>query len=244
MNENQLLYISSTLSQVIATLFGLSVTGYIFLDEKLKTDITSDDSLIDILGQLKVKYRNQIIFTGILTFLGITFCIINVSLGIESILLHKFVNNFILNNSIFISLIVVARIIFFVIEIIDPNKIEKESSIGKKQLIEELEEAPSDINKTENNITIGDFLNIYNQIERKISDIAKPFHDKKINSTNNMYHNLKLVMYSEKIDEKLLEQINSLRKYRNYLVHGRDMNVDKKFYNLASNINQILDNIN
>ena len=81
LNANQLLYASSTLSQVVATLFGLSVTGYIFLDEKLKNDMEADQSLIDIVGELKNKYKSKIILTGILTFSGIFLCIINICFG-------------------------------------------------------------------------------------------------------------------------------------------------------------------
>ena len=93
LNENQLLYVSSTLSQIVATLFGLSVTGYIFLDEKLKNDIESDQSLIDIVRDLKNKYKSKIILTGVLTFSGIFLCIINICLGVNSFLASIFLNN-------------------------------------------------------------------------------------------------------------------------------------------------------
>ena len=188
LNENQLLYVSSTLSQIVATLFGLSVTGYIFLDEKLKNDIESDQSLIDIVRDLKNKYKSKIILTGVLTFSGIFLCIINICLGVNSFLASIFLNNLILNNSIFISLLSIAKIILFIIQIIDPEKIQKESNIGKKHLVEELEANPDSSFEQINNtkVSLEAFLTTYNDIESKISKIVSPA---KIDAVNSKYNN-------------------------------------------------------
>ncbi len=246
LNENQLLYASSTLSQVVATLFGLSVTGYIFLDEKLKNDMEADQSLIDIVGELKNKYKSKIILTGILTFSGIFLCIINICFGINNVLFSIFLNNFILNNSIFISLLSIFKIILFIIQIIDPEKIQKESNIGKKHLAKNLE-AKSNINFNRDSnvkVSLEDFLTTYNDIESKISEIVNSVKINNLNDKNkNIYQNLKILQSSEKIDMELLNKIDSLRKYRNYLVHGQDMAINAKFYYLAKDIKEELETL-
>ena len=246
LNENQLLYASSTLSQVVATLFGLSVTGYIFLDEKLKNDMEADQSLIDIVGELKNKYKSKIILTGILTFSGIFLCIINICFGINNVLFSIFLNNFILNNSIFISLLSIFKIILFIIQIIDPEKIQKESNIGKKHLAKNLE-AKSNINFNRDSnvkVSLEDFLTTYNDIESKISEIVNSVKINNLNDKNkNTYQNLKILQSSEKIDMELLNKIDSLRKYRNYLVHGQDMAINAKFYYLAKDIKEELETL-
>lgn len=246
LNENQLLYISSTLSQVVATLFGLSVTGYIFLDEKLKNDIEADQSLIDIVRDLKNKYKSKIILTGVLTFSGIFLCIINICLGVNSFLASIFLNNLILNNSIFISLLSIAKIILFIIQIIDPEKIQKESNIGKKHLVEKLEAKPDSSFEQNNNtkVSLEDFLTTYNDIESKISKIVSPAKINDVNGKyNNIYQNLKILHTTEKINMELLEKIDALRKYRNYLVHGQDMTINAKFYYLAKDIKKELETL-
>ena len=58
-----------------------------------------------------------------------------------------------------------------------------------------------------------------------------------------MHQNLKILESGKKIDIKLLEKINILRRYRNYLVHGRDMIVDEKVYYLAKKINEELEKL-
>lgn len=239
LNENRVLYISSTLSQVVATLFGLSITGYVFLDGKLKNDVEEDESLIDIVGDLKAKYKSKILSTGILTCLGIFLCIINMCLSA-----NNFVTIFVFNNSLVITFFSIVKIILFVKKIIDPKKIQKESSSGKIQLMEKLEEESESISEKNNNdkVSIEDFLITYNNIESKISNLVSS--SVRINGKyNNMHQNLKILESGKKIDIKLLEKINILRRYRNYLVHGRDMIVDEKVYYLAKKINEELEKL-
>ncbi|MEZ7743123.1 hypothetical protein O3884_07785 [Gemella sp. 20925_1_85] len=239
LNENRVLYISSTLSQVVATLFGLSITGYVFLDGKLKNDVEEDESLIDIVGDLKAKYKSKILSTGILSCLGIFLCIINMCLSA-----NNFITIFVFNNSLVITFFSIVKIILFVKKIIDPQKIQKESSSGKIQLMEKLEEESESISEKNNNdkVSIEDFLITYNNIESKISNLVSS--SVKINGKyNNMHQNLKILESGKKIDMKLLEKINILRRYRNYLVHGRDMIVDEKVYYLAKKINEELEKL-
>ena len=241
LNENRVLYISSTLSQVVATLFGLSITGYIFLDGKLKNDVEEDESLIDIVGDLKTKYKSKIFSTGILTCLGIFLCITNMCLSV-----NNFITIFVFNNSLVITFFSIVKIVLFVKEIIDPKKIQKESSNGKIQLMEKLEEESKNITEKNNNdkvsndkVSIEDFLITYNNIESKISNLVSS--SVRINGKYNMHQNLKILESGKKIDMKLLEKINILRRYRNYLVHGRDMIIDEKVYHLAKEINEELE---
>ena len=109
LNENRVLYISSTLSQVVATLFGLSITGYIFLDGKLKNDVEEDESLIDIVGDLKAKYKLKILFTGSLTCVSIFLCIINMCLST-----NIFISIFVFDNSLVFTFFSIVEIILFV----------------------------------------------------------------------------------------------------------------------------------
>ena len=224
---------------MVATLFGLSITGYVFLDGKLKNDVEEDESLIDIVGDLKAKYKSKILSTGILTCLGIFLCIINMCLSA-----NNFITIFVFNNSLVITFFSIVKIILFVKKIIDPKKIQKESSSGKIQLMEKLEEESESISEKNNNdkVSIEDFLITYNNIESKISNLVSS--SVRINGKyNNMHHNLKILESGKKIDIKLLEKINILRRYRNYLVHGRDMIVDEKVYYLAKKINEELEKL-
>ena len=237
LNENRVLYVSSTLSQVVATLFGLSVTGYIFLDGKLKNDVEEDESLIDIVGDLKAKYKLKILSTGIFTCLGIFLCIINMCLSV-----NNFFTIFIFDNSLVITFFSIVKIILFVKKIIDPQKIQKESCIGKKQLEKKLEEKMDSVSEQNNSgkVSLEDFLRTYNNIESNVFNLVSS--STKINvGYESMYQNLRILVYEEKIDIELFDKINNLRKYKNYLLNGKDMIVNEKVYYLSKKINEELE---
>lgn len=239
LNENRVLYVSSTLSQVVATLFGLSITGYIFFDGKLKNDVEEDESLIDIVGDLKAKYKSKILFAGSLTCLSIFLCIINMCLSA-----NNFIAIFVFDNSLVITFYSIVEIILFVKKIIDPKKIQEESSNGKRQLEKKLGEKTDSFSEQNNSdkVSLEDFLKTYNSIESSISNLVSS--SVKIDGKyTNMYQNLKILRYEGKIDTKLFEKINVIRRYRNYLVHGQDMIMDEKVYYLAKKINEELEKL-
>jgi hypothetical protein len=224
---------------VVATLFGLSITGYIFLDGKLKNDVEEDESLIDIVGDLKAKYKLKILFTGSLTCVSIFLCIINMCLST-----NIFISIFVFDNSLVFTFFSIVEIILFVKKIIDPEKIQKESYIGKRQLEEKLEEKTDNFSEQNDSdkVNLEDFLITYNNIESKISNLVSS--SVRVNGKyNNMHQNLKILKSGKKIDMKLLEKIDILRRYRNYLVHGRDIIVDEKVYHLAKKINEELEQL-
>ena len=130
----------------------------------------------------------------------------------------------------------------FVKKIIDPEKIQKESYIGKRQLEEKLEEKTDNFSEQNDSdkVSLEDFLKTYNSIESSISNLVSS--SVKIDGKyTNMYQNLKILRYEGKIDTKLFEKISVLRRYRNYLVHGQDMIMDEKVYYLAKEINKELE---
>lgn len=82
--ESQVMYLSSTSAQVIAALYGLTVTGYIFFDGKLKSYTNEDSSLQDIIDNLRSSFRKEIITISIICFISMAFSISNILLRASS----------------------------------------------------------------------------------------------------------------------------------------------------------------
>lgn len=61
LNENQILYLFSSASQVIAAIFGLIITGYIFLRNELDRKADKDETLEEVILLLKSEYFDSII---------------------------------------------------------------------------------------------------------------------------------------------------------------------------------------
>lgn len=221
LTENQIMYLSSTSAQVVATLFGLTITGYIFFDGKLKNDTDEDDSLVDVINWMKQNYRKKLGWIAFFSFIAIFCCMANIILGCTKI------NILILNNSINFSIISILLIIAFIFEVIGPNIIQNSSKAAQKEM---------DI--TENTLMssdhLADFLKTYNEIDQMLSQAVEkllPNQENKNNhKNNNMYQNLKTIVSKELLPMNILGELNYLRKYRNYVVHGVDVSISQKAY--------------
>ena len=229
-NEAQLMYLSSTGAQVIATLFGLIITGYIFFCDRLSVAVEKDETLYDVTMLLKNNYNKRIIIIGIYSFLTILFCILNIVLGTEHILMNVIINNILLNGSILFIILTVFYIVIFVISVIDPNKIEKMSSKAQKELSED-----------NNSGDLSEFLKIYNDIEKSVKKLAGKDLNNQGDRSPSIIRLLDMLKGKKIIDENLLGEINGIRRYRNFVVHGTEMKVSKRDVETAKKLKRLLD---
>ena len=56
LNENQVLYLYSTSAQVLAGVYGLTLTGFIFFRNELSREEFEDDTLTEAVESLKSRY--------------------------------------------------------------------------------------------------------------------------------------------------------------------------------------------
>ena len=80
LNENQVLYLFSTGAQVVAGLFGLTLAGYTFLNDKLEKEAINDDPLYDAIEELRKIYYKMIKRIGIIGVISIALCMLNISI--------------------------------------------------------------------------------------------------------------------------------------------------------------------
>ena len=66
LNENQILYLFSTSSQVLAGIYGLTLTGFIFFRNELSREEQEDETLADAVESLKARYFRLLAFITIL----------------------------------------------------------------------------------------------------------------------------------------------------------------------------------
>lgn len=226
MDENQILYLFSTCAQVIAGLFGITLAGYVFLNDRLEKEVDKDDSLYDTIESLKNDYYSMIIKMGILCVISITLSLSNIALY-SFLTKYKMLNMFILNESILMVIIEIIYIVIFVIKVADPNKISKRSNEGKLA-IEENDEIPGDL---------AEFLKYYNLLEDLVVSTANDLIELKIQPTIAMnykkgfkpqIHQSLYILYSrEIIDKEMISEIDDIRKYRNFSVHSSNPSVTK-----------------
>lgn len=235
LNKNQIFYVFSASPQVIAGLFGLSIAGYVFLTDNLDRAKYEDETLIDVIDRMKLKYYHSIIFLSVLAASSIFLSIINILLYDLNLLSYIWLSNI----TLIIILGEVAFIICFACSIIDPNKIRKISNILKRDF--EMGDIGKDIG--EYSLFMRDFNEIELNLKRQYEEITFSNFDNnnRINQFEFPSRNIvKILHHDGKIELNLFEEILSIIKYRNYLIHSDDFYVDKLICDKAHIINEKL----
>lgn len=157
LNENQLLYLTSTSSQVLAAIYALTLAGLIFFINELDREKSKDDTLEYITSNIKSRHYSLLIFITALS--GTSILSGNMAIAaanISDITIKAALTN--IAQSAFIFSLV--SIIFFIFEIIDPNAIKKASQRVKDSV--RIDGDPSD-----------------NETKEKINSAAVDFSSKK-----------------------------------------------------------------
>lgn len=231
LNENQILYLFSTSAQVLAGIYGLTLTGFIFFRNELSREEFDDDTLAEAVESLKERYFSLLVF--ITCFSIFTLFMSNVAISIES-------SNYQVLNIVFINIAQVSYIInllaigYFIFDVIAPKRIEKAS----KSLQQEV-----DPNANQEVIgSLEDFLKNFNQLEYILQKYGNKFQNKSSNSYNNNRRRFSLmklaeiIYQSEKITAELFEELINLVKLRNSIVNGADPVVSERMVQSSKTI--------
>jgi len=216
LNENQILYLFSSASQVIAAIFGLIITGYIFLRNELDRKASKDESLEEIIALLKAEYFGSIINISITTLSSILLCFWSIANESQ----NNFFLTILINISVTTVLTVLLLVIFFVIKILNPNSLE----IASDRLKEFTAKDSSDERGS-----LEDFLKYYNQIEYILEKYGSAFSS---DESDTRYSNrmripktklVHILFNAEKISSSLRDNLIKLISFRNSLIHGRNL---------------------
>lgn len=82
LNENQVLYLFSTSAQVIAAIYGLTLTGFLFFRNELTREAAEDETLAEAIEQLKSRYF--VLLTFITSLVALTLILSNLAISHES----------------------------------------------------------------------------------------------------------------------------------------------------------------
>ncbi|MEQ5346954.1 hypothetical protein ABN253_02040 [Proteus genomosp. 6] len=223
LNENQVLYLYSNSSQVLAAIYGLTLTGFIFFRNELIRNETIDNTLSDATDNLKIRYRKKLIFITLLSI--ITLITSNLVISIENIK-HEDTKIFFMNLSQTLFIVSLITISFFIFDILEPKKIEKES-------LKIQEEFDPDINKSDNG-DLSEFLKNFNKIERLLKKNGGNFFPNIKYISNKALSNA--IFRKNLINEKLFYNINKLISLRNSIVHGAEPVVSNNIVDLSKNV--------
>lgn len=237
LNENQLLYLFSSMAQIIGGVFGLTLTAYVFFVDKFKESTQGDDTYYDATLALLRRFFQTLVTIAISCGLTILMCI----LGITA--LHNWITvyPFIINQCVLLFGLSLISVLTFGGMLLDPDKLDKEV---KRQLHHAVANTVTD--------KAGDFtefLKYYNLLQEVIINFAKSLvYNKEVNIFElrqykpQIIQSLKVLAIKEVINGTLREEIDNLRMYRNGLVHGINFSISQSVIDRVVGIYNAIEN--
>lgn len=185
LNENQTLYIFSSISQVVAGVYGLTIAGYVFLRDQQNRIVDKDETLHEIFERIQRSQHDQLLFITALSLSAIFLSLITIAFRESPITLIKGITS---NVACCLFAATLAWIAYFVIDVTNPNKVSNISKKIKDEVVnpstrhkedEEENDLRSeddyDVSSVPTNETnfLGEFLLNFNNIERFLIDFAE-----------------------------------------------------------------------
>lgn len=183
LNENQYLYIFSTQAQVLGAVYGLSLTGYVFLRNNQDRLIEKDDSLYEVITKIQIKDYALLLLITIMS-------VLTVFTDVLSLMTYNHLNNGIrisVKNAASVFFVITMLLIsYFILRALRSGQVAKVS----KEIVKDL----------------GD----RNEYEISITSVPKKSVDQDIESNNEFYLYGKFMRIFVEIEEKLRNKYNSI----------------------------------
>jgi uncharacterized protein YutE (UPF0331/DUF86 family) len=217
LNENQVLYLFSTSAQVLAGVYGLTLTGFIFFRNELSREEFEDETLVEAIESLKSRYFTLLMFV---TFSSVASLLLsNLAISYESA--GTLLGTIIINSAQSAFIITLLAVTYFIYEVISPKRIERESKKLQEQVDPEREEAEKG--------SLEEFLKNYNQIEdiiakygsryQAVSTVEYTSRPRRYISNSKM---AEFLFRNGQIGESLYGELKALITLRNSIIHGAE----------------------
>ncbi len=216
LNESQILYLSSTSAQVVASVYGLTLTGFIFFRSELSREGVEDETLRDAVESLKARYFALLLFITVLVIMSLLLA--NLTMATESSK-NELERRIVLGagqSGFVTSLLAIA---YFVFDVISPKRIERAS----KSLQSDVDPRGAD----QQTGSLDEFLKNYERIEAQLDASAKEYlggrgDDRRAQRQIPTARVIEILYRSQRIDGNLHHKLRDLLTLRNAIIHGAD----------------------
>ena len=227
----------TTSAEVVAGLYGLTLTGYIFFLDRLQQKADDDELLEDIITLLKKRYHNMVLILSVTCFSVIALSFTYIIYDVESNLLPDYIYRFWGFEALLMVFVALVFNIYFVITVVDPDKIPRVSLQYKQKLSSSETELGS----------LQEFLQDYEDIEELLMQKGKGLAVSQIGT--NPWKAIKHLNGKERIEirkllsDPLLKDLTVLSQYYSYMVFSQEMTVTKEVCQLAKNVKYELEKV-
>ena len=220
--------VMSTCSEVLAGLYGITLTGYIFFADRFKDTSQEDESLYDAVQALLIRYNH---FAGFISLMCLICTVLaeGIVLYGTNTLLPAALHRFWINETLLLSFGTFNLILYFVISVLDPHKVERISNQKKTKISEDT--AAGDV---------AEFMAVWEEIEDNLLALREELiskirfipgaHSKGKPQT---VQTLEILRNYGRINMNLWRKLDKLRQYHNLSLHDINMAVSQEMCDLA-----------
>ena len=222
--------VMSTCSEVLAGLYGITLTGYIFFADRFKDTSSEDESLYDAVEALLLRYNHMAGFISLLCLVGILMAEAIVLYGTNT-LLPAWLHRFWINETLLLCLCTFEMILYFVISVLDPQKVKRISSQKKEKLSKD--GTPGDAEE---------FMQVWNEIEQNLyalrDELSRTLRIVPGVSKRRpqMVQTLEVLRNYGRINMNLWRKLDKLRQYHNLSLHDVNMEVSREMCDFAKEV--------
>jgi hypothetical protein len=141
MSENQNLYIFSTAAQVLAAIYGLTLTGYVFLRNQQDRESDKDESLVEIFADIQDQQYQFVAFISAIAAAAILLCLLAIATTEMAQVTYEAYTS---NGASSLFVLSLGWTTYFVVDAIRPGKIGAASADIKGEVASQ-EAPPSDL---------------------------------------------------------------------------------------------------
>lgn len=234
-DQQNVYYLFSSSAQSIATFIAFLIAGYALVYQAMDNLENRDDTLMEIHHKIKSDYYNKIKKLAVVTGLAIVLSLTMIWLNSFDNLMKK---ELLVITNLFILLAIVMGL-WFVVNIIDPNKIRKAAI---KLIEEKFKNADEFVDEGE---LIKIFIKLEKIVRETVSESQKvdPYVFKKsLNKDFLSFREMIRLLYrSEQISKDFYTDLAEINQYRNLVVHGHVSRVDQQMFSKTEKALKLLE---
>ena len=228
--------VMSTCSEVIAGLYGITLTGYIFFADRFQNTSKEDVSLYDAVQALLLRYNH---LAGIISLMCLL-CTVSAELVVlygNNTLLHPIAYRFWVDETPLFFFWNFNFILYFVISVLDPQKVSRISKQKREKL--SADKAPGDADEFMKDWqAIEEILyGLRDKLAASIRHIPTSFSKNK----PEIVHTLENLRNYGRISNGLWKKLNKLRQYYYLSMHDPNATITQDMCKLAQEVRKELE---
>lgn len=222
--------VMSTCSEVLAGLYGITLTGYIFFADRFKDTSEDDESLYDAVQALLIRYNHMAGFISLMCLVCILLAEGIVLYGTNT-LLPQGLHRFWINETLLLCFCTFDLILYFVISVLDPHKVKRISSQKKSKISEDAAAGNPE-----------EFMAVWGEIEENLFSLRDELVSKirfvpgAGKGKPQVVQTLEVLRNYGRINHNLWRQLDKLRQYHNWSLHDVNMAVSQEMCDLAREV--------